>query len=275
VFVIQAIYYTNQFTFNLFISEGQTPFLPVIQEHIMIEQRLSEQRGLGDHGWLKSRHTFSFAGYYDPKQVGFSDLLVINDDRVAASRGFGAHPHSNMEIISYVLEGQLAHKDSMGTGSVIVPGDVQLMSAGSGVTHSEFNNSTTDGVHFLQIWIVPAENGTKPGYQQVSVAEEDKRGKLRLIISPTGDDKALSVRQDIKIYAGLFDGNEQDTVTLAENRYAYIHVARGSVKVNGIEFKAGDGARVRNETSLTFTDGDKAEVLLFDLRPVEVNHPNR
>ena len=241
----------------------------------MIEQRLSEQRGLGDHGWLNSHHTFSFASYFDPKQVGFSDLLVINDDRVAASRGFGAHPHSNMEIISYVLEGELAHKDSMGTGSVIVPGDVQLMSAGSGVTHSEFNNSTTDGVHFLQIWIVPAENGTQPGYQQVSVADADKRGNLRLIASPTGGDNALRVRQDIKIYSGLFDGDEQQTIALDAERYAYIHVARGSVTVNGISFKAGDGARVRNEASLTFTDGDQAEVLLFDLRPVEVNHPKR
>ncbi|WP_369789444.1 pirin family protein [Rouxiella sp. WC2420] len=241
----------------------------------MIEQRLSEQRGLGDHGWLHSRHTFSFASYFDPKQVGFSDLLVINDDNVAASRGFGAHPHSNMEIISYVLQGELAHKDSMGTGSVIIPGDVQLMSAGSGVTHSEFNNSKTDGVHFLQIWIVPAENGTEPGYQQVSVADEEKRGKLRLIVSPTGDNNALRVRQDIKIYSGLFDGAEQQTIDLDADRYAYIHVARGSITINGITFKEGDGARVRNESSLTFTDGDQAEVLLFDLRPVEVNHPQR
>lgn len=241
----------------------------------MIEQRLSEQRGLGDHGWLHSRHTFSFASYFDPQQVGFSDLLVINDDNVAASRGFGAHPHSNMEIISYVLQGELAHKDSMGTGSVIVPGDVQLMSAGSGVTHSEFNNSATDGVHFLQIWIVPAENGTKPGYQQVSVADSDKRGSFRLVVSPTGENNALRVRQDMNIYAGLFDGAEQQTVALDADRYAYIHVARGGITINGISFKEGDGARVRNESSLTFTDGKDAEVLLFDLRPVEVNHPQR
>jgi len=239
----------------------------------MIEQRLSEQRGLGDHGWLKSRHTFSFAGYRDPKQMGFSDLLVINDDQVAPARGFGAHPHSNMEIISYVLKGELAHKDSMGTGSVIVPGDVQLMSAGSGVTHSEFNHSSTNGVHFLQIWIVPAENGTQPGYQQVSVPDEDKRGKFSLIVSPEGQGNALSVRQDMRIYAGLFNGDEQQTMTLGEDRYAYIHVAQGSVTVNGIRFNAGDGARVRNETSLSFTAGDNAEVLLFDLRPVEVNRP--
>ena len=239
----------------------------------MIAQRLSEQRGQGNHGWLNSYHTFSFAGYWDPKQTGFSDLLVINDDRVAPSRGFGAHAHNNMEIISYVLEGALAHKDSMGTGSVIVPGDVQLMSAGAGVTHSEFNHSTRDGVHFLQIWIVPDEKNTTPGYQQVSVPDSEKRGQLRLIVSPDGSNGALRVRQDVKIYAGLFDGDEQQTFALGQNRYAYIHVARGSVNINGIAFTAGDGARVRDEASLTFSGGDQAEVLLFDLRPLEVNHP--
>lgn len=241
----------------------------------MIEQRLSEQRGVGDHGWLNSHHTFSFANYWDPKQVGFSDLLVINDDRVAKARGFGAHPHSNMEIISYVLQGALEHKDSMGTGSVIVPGDVQLMSAGSGVTHSEYNHSSTEGVHFLQIWIIPAEKNTPPGYQQVSVTEAEKRGNLRLIVSPDGADNALKVRQDMKIYAGLFDGDEQQTLTLEDNRFAYIQVARGSITVNGVKFKEGDGARVRDEKTLTFSDGDDAEVLVFDLRPVEVNHQTR
>lgn len=241
----------------------------------MIEQRLSEQRGVGDHGWLNSHHTFSFANYWDPKQVGFSDLLVINDDRVAKARGFGAHPHSNMEIISYVLQGALEHKDSMGTGSVIVPGDVQLMSAGSGVTHSEYNHSSTEGVHFLQIWIIPAEKNTPPGYQQVSVTEAEKRGNLRLIVSPDGANNALKVRQDMKIYAGLFDGDEQQTLTLDDNRYAYIQVARGSIMVNGVKFKEGDGARVRDEKTLTFSEGDDAEVLVFDLRPVEVNHQTR
>ncbi|XXN66708.1 pirin family protein (plasmid) [Enterobacter ludwigii] len=241
----------------------------------MIELRLSDTRGLGDHGWLHSRHTFSFANYWDPKQTGFSDLLVINDDRVSGGRGFGAHPHSNMEIISYVLDGALAHKDSMETGSAIVPGDVQLMSAGSGVTHSEFNNSKEAGVHFLQIWVVPAEKGTAPGYQQVSIAEEEKRGQFRLIISPDGEDASLKIKQDVRIFAGLFDGDELQTFTLPENRYAYIHVAKGSITVNGITFSEGDGARVRNETELTFSDGKEAEVLLFDLRPVEVNHPTR
>lgn len=241
----------------------------------MIEQRLSEQRGTGDHGWLHSRHTFSFASYRDPQQMGFSDLLVINDDRVAPGHGFGAHPHSNMEIISYVLKGALAHQDSMGTGSVIVPGDVQLMSAGSGVTHSEFNHSETDNVHFLQIWIVPSEHNTQPGYQQVSVAEQDKRGNLRLIVSPQGASGSLRVRQDIRIYAGLFDGDEQQTFALPTDRYAYLHVARGSIEINGVRFKAGDGARVRNESALHFARGADAEVLLFDLRPLEQNFPRR
>lgn len=241
----------------------------------MIERRLSEQRGLGNHGWLHSRHTFSFANYWDPKQTGFSDLLVINDDQVAPGRGFGSHAHSNMDIISYVLEGALAHKDSMGTGSVIVPGDVQLMSAGSGVTHSEFNHSAQEDVHFLQIWVVPEENGTEPGYQQVSVAEAEKRGRLRLIVSPDGQQNSLRIRQDVKIYAGLFNGDEQQTFALDDSRYAYIHVARGSITVNGTLFKAGDGARVRDEDTLIFSGGNDAEVLLFDLRPLEVNHPTR
>ncbi len=241
----------------------------------MIEQRLADSRGLGDHGWLHSRHTFSFANYWDPKQTGFSDLLVINDDKVAQGRGFGAHPHSNMEIISYVLEGALEHKDSMGTGSVIVPGDIQLMSAGTGVTHSEFNHSQEQGVHFLQIWVVPAEKGGAPAYQQTRVTAAEKRGKFKLVISPEGESGSLKIRQDVRIYAGLFDGAEQETIALDKDRYAYIHVARGSVTVNGMVFNAGDGARVRNESALTFSHGEQAEVLLFDLRPLETNHPSR
>jgi len=233
----------------------------------MIEQRLSAQRGRGDHGWLHSRHTFSFANYWDPEQAGFSDLLVINDDRVAPSRGFGAHPHRNMEIISYVLEGALEHKDSMGTGSVIRPGDVQLMSAGSGVTHSEFNHSGADEVHFLQIWVVPAEKETPPAYQQVTVADAEKRGALRLIVSPEGGAGVLRIRQDMRIWSGLFDDAEQQTFSLAADRWAWIHLARGAITVNGIRFNAGDGARIRNESMLTFSDGEQAEVLLFDMRP--------
>ena len=233
----------------------------------MIEQRLSAQRGRGDHGWLHSRHTFSFANYWDPEQAGFSDLLVINDDRVAPSRGFGAHPHRNMEIISYVLEGALEHKDSMGTGSVIRPGDVQLMSAGSGVTHSEFNHSGADEVHFLQIWVVPAEKETPPAYQQVTVADAENRGALRLIVSPEGGAGVLRIRQDMRIWSGLFDDAEQQTFSLAADRWAWIHLARGAITVNGIRFNAGDGARIRNESTLTFSDGEQAEVLLFDMRP--------
>ncbi|QTO56172.1 pirin family protein [Duffyella gerundensis] len=233
----------------------------------MIEQRLSAQRGRGDHGWLHSRHTFSFANYWDPEQAGFSDLLVINDDRVAPSRGFGAHPHRNMEIISYVLEGALEHKDSMGTGSVIRPGDVQLMSAGSGVTHSEFNHSGADEVHFLQIWVVPAEKETPPAYQQVTVADAEKRGALRLIVSPEGGAGVLRIRQDMRIWSGLFDDAEQQMFSLAADRWAWIHLARGAITVNGIRFNAGDGARIRNESTLTFSDGEQAEVLLFDMRP--------
>ncbi|RQZ10195.1 pirin family protein [Burkholderia sp. Bp9031] len=236
----------------------------------MIETRAANQRGRAEHGWLSSRHTFSFANYYDPKQVGFSDLLVINDDRVAPGRGFGTHPHRDMEILSYVLDGALEHKDSMGTGSVIVPGDVQLMSAGTGVRHSEFNHSHETPVHFLQIWVGPSEKGAEPRYQQTNVAAADKRGKLTPIVSPDGNGGSLTIRQDTRIYAGLFDGDERATLELAADRFAYVHVARGSVTVNGVTLGEGDGARIRGEQALTFADGKDAEVLVFDLRPVEV-----
>ena len=236
----------------------------------MIEVRKANERGRGEHGWLNSRHSFSFANYYDPKQVGFSDLLVINEDRVAPGRGFGTHPHRDMEILSYVLDGALEHKDSMNTCSIIVPGDVQLMSAGTGVAHSEFNHSRTDPVHFLQIWIGPSVKGSAPRYQQSSIPAEHKRGKLRLVVSPDGADESLSVQQDVRVYAGLFDGVEQASLELAPNRYAYVHVARGAATVNGVRLEAGDGARIRDERVLNFTDGEKAEVLVFDLRPVEV-----
>lgn len=227
-------------------------------------------RGVANHGWLNSRHSFSFGHYYNPEQIGFSDLRVINDDRVAPAQGFGQHPHRDMEIFSYVLEGSLEHKDSMGTGSVIRPGDVQLMSAGSGVTHSEFNHSKSESVHFMQIWLIPAEQNVAPRYQQEHYADEEKRGRLRLIISPDGAEGSLKVRQDTRVYAGLFDGAESATLTLPANRYAYIQVARGSVTVNGQRLNEGDGARVRKVDSLSFSDGDKAEVLVFDLRPNEL-----
>lgn len=237
----------------------------------MVELRQASERGRAEHGWLSSRHTFSFAHYYDPKQIGFSDLLVINDDRVQPARGFGKHPHRDMEIFSYVLEGALEHKDSMGTGSVIVPGDVQLMSAGTGVAHSEFNHSATDLVHFLQIWIVPSHKGGEPRYQQTHIADDEKRGKLRLVLSPDGADGSLQLRQDARVYAGRFDGAESARVELAPERYAYVHVARGSVTVNGVAMNEGDGARIRDERVLTFADGRDAEALVFDLRNNEAS----
>ena len=237
----------------------------------MIDIRHANERGRAEHGWLSSRHTFSFANYYDPKQIGFSDLLVINDDRVAPGRGFGKHPHRDMEIFSYVLEGALEHKDSMGNGSVIVPGDVQLMSSGTGVAHSEFNHSASDSVHFLQIWIAPSVKGATPRYLQHNFSAQDKRGKLRLVLSPEGTDGSLELRQDARVYAGLFDGNETSGVDIAADRYAYVHVARGSVKLNGVELNEGDGARIRNERRLEFTEGQDAEVLVFDLRNNEVS----
>jgi len=237
----------------------------------MLDIRHANQRGRAEHGWLSSRHTFSFANYHDPKQNGFSDLLVINDDRVAPAQGFGKHPHRDMEIFSYVLEGALEHKDTMGTGSVIVPGDIQLMSAGTGVAHSEYNHSKADPVHFLQIWIAPAAKGTAPRYQQSHFGAAEKRGKLRLVISPDGADESLTVQQDTRVYAGLLDGDESARLELAADRYAYVHVARGSVTVNGEALSEGDGARVRNEQLLTFTQGRDAEVLVFDLRNIEMS----
>jgi len=236
----------------------------------MLELRKAADRGAANHGWLDTRHTFSFADYYDPQQLGFSDLRVINDDRVTPGTGFGTHPHRDMEIFTYVLEGALEHKDSMGTGSVILPGDVQMMSAGSGITHSEFNPSPTEAVHLLQIWILPGRLRVAPRYQQRHFADAEKRGRLRLIISPEAEDGALGVYQDTRVYAGLFDGAEQAELKLAPERYAYVHVARGRLNVNGLALEAGDGARVRDEPMLRFDGGQHAEVLLFDLRAVEL-----
>ncbi|RMO14260.1 hypothetical protein ALQ47_00655 [Pseudomonas cichorii] len=238
-------------------------------ERIMLTLRKASDRGAANHGWLKSFHTFSFASYYNPLEQGFSDLLVINDDRVAAGKGFGQHPHRDMEIFSYVLEGALEHKDTLGTGSVIRPGDVQLMSAGSGVAHSEFNHSASEPVHFLQIWIVPNVAGAQPTYQQEHFSPEQKRGRLQLIISPEGKDGSLKVRQDARVYAGLFDGNETASLELAADRYAYVHVARGSVVLNGERLGEGDGVRLRDEQQIQLSGGVDAEVLVFDLRPNE------
>ena len=236
----------------------------------MIELRLADKRGLADFGWLNSHHTFSFGRYYDEQQVGFSDLLVINDDRVQAGMGFGTHPHADMEIFSYVLEGALAHKDSMGTGSVINQGDLQMMSAGTGISHSEYNHSKTEAVHFLQIWIVPNQKSVKPRYQQQHYSEHEKRGKLRLIISPDGAQGSLSVYQDLTAYAGLFNGDESYELTLAANRYAYVHFAYGSVSLNGTQLNEGDGVKVRDAQTLVFANGKNAEVLVFDLRAMEL-----
>jgi hypothetical protein len=237
----------------------------------MLEIRKAAERGTADFGWLNSRHTFSFGEYHDPLQNGFSDLLVINDDRVSGGEGFGTHAHRDMEIFTYVLDGNLEHKDSMGTGSIIRPGDVQMMSAGTGIRHSEFNHSKTDEVHFLQIWIVPNRRGVAPRYQQKFFLAGEKRGKLRLIISPEGDSDSLAVYQDARVYAGLIDGDESCSLKIDPKRYAYVHVARGSVNMNGSVLGEGDGARIRAEPGVSFAEGKGAEVLVFDLRPNE--HP--
>ena len=235
-----------------------------------MDVRRADDRGLANFGWLHSRHTFSFGSYFDPQQAGFSDLLVINDDRVSPGRGFDTHGHRDMEIFSYALEGGLQHRDSMGTGSVIRPGDVQMMSAGTGVLHSEFNASREEPVHFLQIWIVPDRKGVAPRYQQRHFTPGEKRGRLKLIISPDGADGSLSVYQDVRVYAGLFDGDERQALQLAAGRYAYAHVARGSVEVNGERLDEGDGARLRNPGEIRLSGARAAEVLLFDLRPHEL-----
>lgn len=227
--------------------------------------RKSSERGFADHGWLKSFHTFSFAGYYDPANMGFGPLRVINEDRVAPGQGFGKHPHRDMEIISYVLEGELEHKDSMGTGSVIRPGDVQRMSAGTGVFHSEYNPSPKNAVHFLQIWIEPDELGIKPAYEQKFFAPQDKRGKLRLIASPDGHDGSVSIHQDAELYAALVDGGEQVVHGLGKDRRAYVHVARGAASVNGQALGAGDALKIDGEAEVRIERGANAEVLVFDL----------
>ena len=231
----------------------------------MQQIRRSAERGQADHGWLRSQHSFSFADYYDPAHVSFGPLRVINEDRVQPGKGFGTHGHRDMEIISYVLEGALAHKDSLGTGSVIRPGDVQRMSAGRGVTHSEFNASTTDPVHFLQIWIVPDRLGIAPGYEQRTFAEADKRGRLRLIAAPDGAQDSVRIQQDARLYAGLFDGAQTLDLAWEPRRRLYVHVARGSITVNGQALAAGDALMDSAAERLRLQDGRNAEVLVFDL----------
>jgi redox-sensitive bicupin YhaK (pirin superfamily) len=231
----------------------------------MVTVRPAAKRGHAQHGWLDSWHSFSFADYYDPEHVHFGPLRVINEDRVQASQGFGTHSHADMEIISYVLEGELEHKDSMGTGSIIRPGDVQRMSAGRGVQHSEFNPSPTQAVHFLQIWIIPDARGIAPEYEQRTIPESEKRGRLRLIASPSGEQASLRIHQNARILSGLFAGAEQAQHELAAGRLGYVQLAQGAASINGVPMRAGDGAMLREESSLSISEGENAEVLVFDL----------
>ena len=231
----------------------------------MIIVRKAEERGHFDFGWLNTYHTFSFGDYYDPRYMGFRHLRVINEDRVQPGRGFPTHPHRDMEIISYVLEGGLEHRDSMGNGSVIRPGDVQRMSAGTGVTHSEYNHSRDDLVHFLQIWIVPSKRGIKPGYEQKTYTDEEKRAQLRLIASPDGRDDSVIIHQDTSVYAALLDPGQKVMHQLRPDRYAWVQVARGVVEVNGQPLDQSDGAAVSAEQTLIIVGQQPAEVLLFDL----------
>ena len=231
----------------------------------MITVRPAQARGHASHGWLDSHHTFSFANYYDPNHMGFRALRVINDDRVEPGRGFGTHGHRDMEIISYVIEGALEHRDSMGTGSVIRPDDVQKMSAGSGVMHSEFNASQSEPVHFLQIWLVPSEQGLKPSYEQQTFSREDKQGTLRAVATPDGRDGSVTINSDAVVYAGLFSQGERAELALARERHAWVHVVRGKVRVNGRELSEGDGAAIFEEPSVCVEGVSDGEVLLFDL----------
>ncbi|MDO8374274.1 MAG: pirin family protein [Polaromonas sp.] len=231
----------------------------------MLTPRSSSERGYADHGWLKSFHSFSFAGYYDPAHMGFGNLRVINEDRIAAGKGFGTHGHRDMEIISYVLSGELAHKDSMGNVKGIPPGDVQRMSAGTGVQHSEFNHAEGQTTHFLQIWIEPNVTGIPPSYEQKSFPDSDKRGALRLVASPDGAQDSVTIHADASVYAGLFDGNETVDMVLNPQRKTYVHLVRGELQVNGQALKAGDALQLEAESRLLLANGKEAEVLVFDL----------
>ncbi|HET9597276.1 MAG TPA: pirin family protein [Anaeromyxobacteraceae bacterium] len=234
----------------------------------MLTIRRAEARGHADHGWLDTRHTFSFADYHDPEHMGFSDLRVINEDRVRPGQGFGRHGHRDMEIISYVLAGQLGHRDSMGNGSVIRPGEVQRMSAGTGVLHSEMNPSATEPVHFLQIWILPDRAGHEPGYEQKAYPEAERRGRLRLAASPDGAEGSVTIHQDARVYLALLGQGERVRHALAPGRTAWVQVARGEVTVNGERLRAGDGASLSGEAAVELAGGGDAtaDVLLFDLR---------
>ena len=230
----------------------------------MDEVRRSSERGHANHGWLDSYHTFSFADYHDPEHMGYGPLRVINEDRVKPGSGFGTHGHRDMEIISYVLEGALGHEDSMGNGSTIVPGDVQRMSAGTGVRHSEYNHDKSNVTHFLQIWIEPKASGIPPSYEQKHFSPAEKRGRLRLIASPDGAQGSVTIHQDARVHAGLFDGAERGSLTLAPGRKGYVHVARGRAEVNGQALQAGDALKTR-AGAIGIAKGEGAEILVFDL----------
>ena len=231
----------------------------------MLTLRQSAERGYADHGWLKSFHSFSFANYFDPAHMGWGNLRVINEDRIAPGTGFGTHGHRDMEIVSYVLSGNLAHQDSMGNVKGIPPGDVQRMSAGSGVRHSEFNHAQGQATHFLQIWIEPNERGIEPGYEQKTIPETAKRGRLALVAAPEAAEFTVKIHADARLYAGLFDGAETASLALDPARKAYVFLVRGSLQVNGQVLNAGDAAMLQAETALTLTHGLDAEVLVFDL----------
>jgi redox-sensitive bicupin YhaK (pirin superfamily) len=231
----------------------------------MLAVRKSQDRGYADHGWLKSHHSFSFAGYYDAAHMGWGNLRVINEDTITPGAGFGTHGHRDMEIISYVLQGNLAHKDTLGNVKGIPPGDVQRMSAGRGVQHSEFNHAADTTTHFLQIWIEPNVKGIAPSYEQKTFADSEKRGVLRLVASPDGAQGSVTIHADAALYAGLLDGGESATLALNPARKSYVHLVRGALQVNGTPLVAGDAARIENEAELVLSHGDQAEVLVFDL----------
>ena len=240
----------------------------------MITVRRSAERGYADHGWLKSFHSFSFAGYFDPAHMGVGNLRVINEDRIAPGTGFGTHGHRDMEIVSYVLDGALAHQDSMGNGTpggahagVILPGDVQRMSAGTGVRHSEFNHSASGQTHFLQIWILPNEGGIAPGYEQKHFGSEAKRGRLALIASPDGAEGSVTIHADARLRSGLFAGEESASLALDPTRLTYVHLVRGALTVNGVSLAGGDAVTLAGEAQLQLNQGSDAEVLVFDLKP--------
>ena len=249
------------------IKVNALPIPPLASEphtHIMMKLRPAHERGHAQHGWLDSHHTFSFAEYYDPAHMGLSSLRVLNDDRVVAGQGIGPHPHRDMEIISYVLEGALEHKDSIGTGSIIRPGDVQRMSAGTGVRHSEWNASKTEPVHFLQIWIVPSANGIAPSYEQRTFTPAERQGRLRLVASPDGRDGSVTIHAAAAIHAGVFGPGESSELSLAPGRQAWAHVASGTVTINGQKLSEGDGAAITNE-AVRILGTERGEVLILDL----------